>query len=47
MLTPVATEDHPADELKPPLWEALGDLALSVVVVSAIALIVSFLGATS
>ena len=47
MLYPTAPEDNPVDETPAPFWRALRDLALSLVVVGAIALIVSFLGATA
>lgn len=44
-MTPVATEDSVLDTAPRSFWHALGDLAVSVVVVSAIALIVSFIAA--
>ncbi|MFH0131602.1 hypothetical protein [Variovorax sp. EL159] len=44
-MTPVATEDSVLDTTPRSLWHALGDLAVSAVVVSAIALIVSFISA--
>lgn len=44
-MTPVATEDSVLDTTLRSLWHALGDLAVSAVVVSAIALIVSFISA--
>jgi hypothetical protein len=45
-MTPVATEDSALDTTTPrSLWHALGDLAASVIVVSAVALIVSFIAA--
>ncbi|MDM0037673.1 hypothetical protein QTH89_14705 [Variovorax sp. J22G21] len=46
-MLPVPTEDF---ELDPPggsIWQALRDLALSALVVCAVALIISFLTATS
>ena len=46
-MNPVSTEDHSLDAPPPKLWRALRDLAVSVVVVGAIALIVGFLTATS
>ncbi|SDX52960.1 hypothetical protein SAMN05518669_105173 [Variovorax sp. YR634] len=44
-MTPVATEDSVLVTSPRSLWHALGDLAVSVIVVSAIALIVSFIAA--
>lgn len=44
-MTPVATEDSVLDTTPRSLWHALGDLAVSVIVVSAVALIVSFIAA--
>ncbi|BEP42816.1 hypothetical protein ABL849_14415 [Variovorax sp. 375MFSha3.1] len=44
-MTPVATEDSVLDTTPRSLWHALGDLAASVIVVSAVALIVSFIAA--
>lgn len=44
---PVSTEDLSLDARPRPLWRALHDLAISVVVVAAIALIVGFITATS
>ncbi|SEJ71088.1 hypothetical protein SAMN05216567_101548 [Variovorax sp. OK605] len=46
-MNPVATEDAVLDIGTAPrsLWHALGDLAVSAIVVSAIALIVSFIAA--
>ncbi len=46
-MNPVATEDSVLDVPPRSLWRALRDLAVSIVVVAAIALIVSFLSATS
>lgn len=47
MLYPIPPEDSDIDAPRGSLRQALRDLALSVLVVSAIALIVSFLAATS
>lgn len=44
-MNPVATEDSVLDTTPRSLLHALGDLAVSAVVVSAIALIVSFIAA--
>ncbi|WP_086921057.1 sulfonate ABC transporter substrate-binding protein [Variovorax sp. JS1663] len=44
---PVHTEDNPFDAPRRPWWRALRDLAISVAVIGAIALIAGFLGATS
>lgn len=44
-MNPVATEDSVLDASPRSLWHALGDLVASVIVVSAIALIVSFIAA--
>ncbi|MET3494244.1 hypothetical protein [Variovorax boronicumulans] len=44
-MNPVATEDAVTDSPPRPLWRALGDLVVSTIVVSAIALIVSFISA--
>jgi sulfonate transport system substrate-binding protein len=46
-MQPVSTEDISIDAPPRPLWRALRDLAVSVVVVAAIALIVGFITATS
>ena len=46
-MQPVSTEDISIDAPPRPLWRALRDFAVSVVVVAAIALIVGFITATS
>jgi sulfonate transport system substrate-binding protein len=46
-MNPVSTEDLSIDAPPRPLWRALRDLAISVAVVAAIALIVGFITATS
>ncbi len=46
-MQPVATEDLHASDTPRPVWRALRDLAASIVVVGAIALIVGFLSATA
>lgn len=46
-MNPVSTEDLSIDAPQSPLWRALRELAISVVVVTAIALIVGFITATS
>jgi sulfonate transport system substrate-binding protein len=46
-MNPISTEDLSIDAPPRPLWCALRDLAISVVVVAAIALIVGFISATS
>jgi sulfonate transport system substrate-binding protein len=44
MMNPVPTEDAgPGEAPAPPIWRALGDLAISVIVVAALALIVGFI----
>jgi sulfonate transport system substrate-binding protein len=44
MMSPVPTEDAaPAEAPPPSIWRALADLAISVIVVSALALIVGFI----
>jgi sulfonate transport system substrate-binding protein len=45
-MNPVSTEDLSIDAPPRLLWRALRDLAISVVVVAAIALIVGFITAT-
>ncbi|MGJ7544211.1 hypothetical protein [Variovorax sp. LT1R16] len=44
---PVNSEDFAIDSDPRPLWQSLRDLALSLLVVAAIALITAFLTATS
>ena len=41
-MNPVATEDPIFDTPPRSLWHALGDLAISIVVVAAVALIIGF-----
>ena len=45
-MNPVATEDSALETPPRSFWHALGDLVVSAIVVSAIALIVSFISAT-
>ena len=46
-MNPVATEDHALDAPPRSIWQALRDLAISTIVVAAVALIVSFISAAS
>lgn len=46
-MNPVATEDSSLDAPPRSIWRALRDLAISAIVVGAIALIVSFISAAS